>query len=65
MVLVVSGVDGGVVQVIPVSSSLDKEGVSQMVFAAGWDYVGPVVVLFVVTNGVICVAVRMWSCFPL
>ena len=65
MVLVVSGMDGGVVLVIPVSSSLDKEGVSQMVCAAGWDNVGPVVVPFVVTNGIICDAVRLWSCFPL
>ena len=32
--------DGGVVQVIPVGRSLDKEGISQLVCAAGWDYVG-------------------------
>ena len=63
MVLVVSGMDGGVVQVIPVSSSLDK-GVSQLVCAVGWDYVGPIVVSSVVTNGVSCDAVRLWSCFP-
>ena len=42
---------GGVVQVIPVGRSLDKEGVSQSVSAAAWDFVGPIVVPYVVTNG--------------
>ena len=42
----------GVVQVVPVGRSLNKEGVSQLVFAAAWDYVGPIVVSYVVTNGV-------------
>ena len=44
--------DGGVVQVIPVGRSLDK-GVSQLVCAAAWDYVGPIVVSYVVTNDVV------------
>ena len=47
------GVDGGVVQVIPVGRSLDKEArVSQLVCAAAWDFVGSIVVSYVVTNGV-------------
>ena len=36
--------DGGVVQVIPVGRSLDEGGVSQLVCAAAWDFVGPTVV---------------------
>ena len=52
--------DGGVVQVIPVGRSLD-EGVSQLVCAAAWDFVGPVVVSYVVTNGVGCNVVRLLS----
>ena len=40
--------DGGVVQVIPVGRSLDEEGVSQLVCAAAWNFVGPVVVSYVV-----------------
>ena len=42
--------DGGVVQVIPVGRSLDKEGVSRLVFEASWDYVGPIIVSYIVTN---------------
>ena len=53
--------DGGVVQVIPVGRSLD-EGVSQLVCAAAWDFVGPIVVSYVVTNGVGCDVVRLLSC---
>ena len=54
--------DGGVVQVIPVGRSLDEEGVSQLVCAAAWDFVGPIVVPYVVTNGVGCNVVRLLSC---
>ena len=53
---------GGVVQVIPVGRSLDKEGVSQLACAAAWDFVGPIVVPYVVTNGVGCNVVRLLSC---
>ena len=53
---------GGVVQVIPVGRSLDKEGVSQLACAAAWDFVGPIVVPWVVTNGVGCNVVRWLSC---
>ena len=53
--------DGGVVQVIPVGRSLD-EGVSQLVCAAAWDFVGPIVVPYAVTNGVGCNVVRLLSC---
>ena len=41
------GVDGGVVQVIPVGCSLDEEGVSQLVCVSAWDFVGPIVVPYV------------------
>ena len=44
--------DGRVVQVIPVGRSLDEEGVSPLFCAAAWDFVGPIVVPYVVTNGV-------------
>ena len=54
--------DGGDVQVIPVGRSLDEEGVSQLVCAAAWDFVGPIVVSCVVTNGVGCNVVRLLSC---
>ena len=54
--------DGCVVQVIPVGRSLDKEGVSQSVSAAAWDFVGPIVVPYVVTNGVGCNVVRLLTC---
>ena len=53
--------DGGVIQVIPVSRSLDEEGVSQLVCVAAWDFVGPIVVSYVVTNGVGCNVVRLLS----
>ena len=36
------GVDGGV-QVVPVSCCLDKERVPQLVCAAAWNYVGPII----------------------
>ena len=42
--------DGGVAKVTPVGRSLDEEGVSQLVSAAAWDFVGPIVVPYVVTN---------------
>ena len=54
--------DGGIVQVIPVGRRLDEEGVSQLVCAAAWDFVGPIVVPYVVTNGVGCNVVRLLSC---
>ena len=54
--------DGGVIQVIPVSRSLDEEGVSQLVCVAVWNFVGPNVVPYVVTNGVGCDVVRLLSC---
>ena len=54
--------DGGVVQVIPVGCSLDEEGISQLVCVAAWDFVGPIVVFYVVTNGVGCNVVRFLSC---
>ena len=54
--------DGDVVQVIPVGRSLDKEGVSQLACAAAWDFAGPIVVPYVVTNGLGCDMVRLLSC---
>ena len=54
--------DSGVAQVIPVGRSLGEEGVSQLVCAAAWDFVGPMVVSYVVTNGVGCNVVRLLSC---
>ena len=45
-----SDVDGGVVHVIPVGRSLDKEGVSRLVCEASRDYVGPITVSYIVTN---------------
>ena len=54
--------DGGIVQVIPVGRRLDEEGVSQLVCAAAWDFVGPIVVPYVVTNGLGCDMVRLLSC---
>ena len=53
--------DGGVVQVIPVGRSVDEEGVSQLVSAAAWDFVDPIVVSYVVTNGVGCNVTRLLS----
>ena len=46
------GEDGDVVQVIPVGRSLDKEGVSWMVYSSALDYAGPIVFYFIVTNRV-------------
>ena len=54
--------DGGVAKVTPVGRSLDEEGVSQLVCAAAWDFVGPIVVPFVVTNSVGCNVVRLLTC---
>ena len=54
--------DGCDVQVISVGRSLNKEGVSQLVCAAAWDFVDPIVVPCVVTNGVGCNVVRLLSC---
>ena len=53
--------DGGFVQVIPVGRSVDEEGVSQLVSAAAWDFVDPIVVSYVVTNGVGCNVTRLLS----
>ena len=51
-------VDGGV---IPGGRSLDK-GVSQLVCAAAaWNFVGPIVVSYAVTNGVSCDVARLLS----
>ena len=54
--------DSGVVQVVPVGRSLDEEGVSLLVDVAAWDFVGPIVVSYGVTNGVGCNIVRLLSC---
>ena len=51
--------DGGVVQMVPVGSSLNKEGVSQLVCAAAWDCVGPIVISYIATNGVSRNVVRL------
>ena len=52
-------VDGGVVQVIPVGRSVDEEGVSQLVCAAAWDFVGPIPYLFLMQSQMVLVVT--WS----
>ena len=54
-----SGVDGGVVQVVPVSCCPDEKRVSQLVCAAAWKYVGPIIACYVVTNGAGCDVARL------
>ena len=51
--------DGGVVQVVPVSCCLGKEGVSHLVCAASWNHEGPIAVSHVVTNSVCCDVSRL------
>ena len=53
------GVDGGV-QVVPVSCCLDKERVPQLVCAAAWNYVGPIIAPCS-QGGVGCDTVRLLS----
>ena len=56
------GVYGGVVQVVPVSCSLDEKRVSQLVCVAVWNYGGPIIVSYRVTSGGSCdVAMLCWA----